>query len=55
MKDKEQIATGKLSPADRELDDVFGCLKYEIEIVGDIVLPAVPGGLGSFVLIPCVR
>jgi prevent-host-death family protein len=32
----------KLVPADEEPDDVFGCMKGEVEIVGDIVSPAVP-------------
>jgi prevent-host-death family protein len=32
----------KLVPADGQPDDVFGCMKGEIEIVGDIVSPAVP-------------
>ncbi|MBS1852321.1 MAG: type II toxin-antitoxin system Phd/YefM family antitoxin [Acidobacteria bacterium] len=32
----------KLVPADGQPKDVFGCLKGEIEITGDIVSPAVP-------------
>jgi prevent-host-death family protein len=32
----------KLVPADAQPDDVFGCMKGEVEIVGDIVSPAVP-------------
>jgi prevent-host-death family protein len=32
----------KLVPADGQPDDVFGCMNGEIEIVGDIVSPAVP-------------
>jgi prevent-host-death family protein len=32
----------KLVPADGEPDDVFGCMRGEVEIVGDILSPAVP-------------
>jgi prevent-host-death family protein len=32
----------KLVPADGQPDDVFGCMRGEVEIVGDIVSSAVP-------------
>jgi prevent-host-death family protein len=32
----------KLVPVDGQPDDVFGCMRGEVEIVGDIVSPAVP-------------
>jgi len=32
----------KLVPADGRPDDVFGCMRGEVEIVGDIESPAVP-------------
>jgi prevent-host-death family protein len=32
----------KLVPADGQPDDVFDCMRGEVEIVGDIVSPAVP-------------
>ena len=32
----------KLGPVDTQADDIFGCLRDEIEIVGDIVSPAAP-------------
>jgi prevent-host-death family protein len=32
----------KLVPAEGQPGDIFGCLKSEVEIVGDIVSPAVP-------------
>jgi prevent-host-death family protein len=32
----------KLVPADRQPKDVFGCMRGEVEIVGDIVSAAVP-------------
>ena len=32
----------KLVPVESQLDDVFGCLKDEIKIVGDIESPVVP-------------
>lgn len=34
--------SAKLVPAKGQPEDLFGCLKGEIEIVGDIVAPAVP-------------
>ena len=34
--------SAKHEPSEREPEDIFGCLKGEIEIVGDIVTPAVP-------------
>ena len=39
---KRGRAVAKLVPADGQPDDVFGCMKGEVEIVGDIVSPAVP-------------
>jgi prevent-host-death family protein len=32
----------RLVPADGQPDDVFDCMRGEVEIVGDIVSPAVP-------------
>ncbi|HWY53993.1 MAG TPA: type II toxin-antitoxin system Phd/YefM family antitoxin [Terriglobales bacterium] len=32
----------KLVPADGQPDDVFGCMRGEVKIVGDIVSSAVP-------------
>jgi prevent-host-death family protein len=32
----------KLVPADGPPEEIFGCLKHEIEIVGDILSPVVP-------------
>lgn len=32
----------KLVPTDSKPQDIFGCLKGQIEIVGDIVSPVVP-------------
>jgi prevent-host-death family protein len=32
----------KLVPVDGQPDDVFGCMRGEVEIAGDIVSPAVP-------------
>jgi prevent-host-death family protein len=32
----------KLVPADGNPEDLFGCMSDEVEIVGDIVSPAVP-------------
>jgi len=32
----------KLVPADQQPDDIFGCLKGAVEIVGDIESPLVP-------------
>ncbi len=31
----------KLVPADAEKDDIFGCLRDKVKIVGDIVSPAI--------------
>lgn len=39
---KKGRPVAKLVPADTPPEDIFGCLKGEIEIVGDIVSPAVP-------------
>ena len=39
---KKGRPVAKLVPADGQPEDIFGCLKGEIEIVGDIVSPAVP-------------
>ncbi len=39
---KKGRPVAKLVPADTAPEDIFGCLKGEIEIVGDIVSPVVP-------------
>jgi prevent-host-death family protein len=39
---KKGRPVAKLVPADLPGQDVFGCMKGEIEIVGDIVSPVVP-------------
>jgi prevent-host-death family protein len=39
---KKGQPVAKLIPADTDPEDIFGCLKGEIEIVGDIVSPVVP-------------
>lgn len=39
---KKGKPVAKLVPADRQPEEVFGCLKGEIEIVGDILAPLVP-------------
>jgi prevent-host-death family protein len=39
---KKGRAVAKLVPVEGQLDDVFGCLKDEIKIVGDIESPVVP-------------
>jgi len=39
---KKGHPVAKLVPADGQPENVFGCLKGEVEIVGDIVSPAVP-------------
>ena len=39
---KKGRPVAKLVPADGQPEDIFGCLKGEIEIVGDVVSPAVP-------------
>jgi prevent-host-death family protein len=39
---KRGRAVAKLVPADGQPNDVFGCIRGELEIVGDIVSPAVP-------------
>ncbi len=39
---KNGQAVAKLVPADGPSEDIFGCLKGEIEIVGDILSPLVP-------------
>lgn len=39
---KRRRPVAKLVPAAGQPDDVFGCMKGEVEIVGDIVSPAVP-------------
>ena len=36
-----ECRSAKLVPANGQPEDIFGCLKGEIEIVGDIVGPAV--------------
>ena len=32
----------KLVPAESQVEDIFGCLRNEIKIVGDIEAPVVP-------------
>ena len=39
---KKGKAVAKLVPSDGQPEDIFGCLKREIEIVGDILSPLVP-------------
>jgi prevent-host-death family protein len=39
---KKGRPVAKLVPADGQPEDIFGCLKGEIEIVGDILSPAAP-------------
>jgi len=39
---KKGRPVAKLVPADGRPEDIFGCMKGEVEIVGDIVSPAVP-------------
>jgi len=39
---KKGRPVAKLVPADVKPHDVFGCLKDEMEIVGDILAPLVP-------------
>ena len=39
---KKGKPVAKLVPADGQPGDIFGCLRDEVEIVGDIVSPAVP-------------
>jgi len=39
---KKGRPVAKLVPADGKPGDIFGCMKGEVEIVGDIVSPAVP-------------
>ena len=39
---KKGKPVAKLVPADGQPGDIFGCLRGEVEIVGDIVSPAVP-------------
>jgi len=39
---KKGKPVAKLVPADGQPEDIFGCLRGEVEIVGDIVSPAVP-------------
>jgi prevent-host-death family protein len=39
---KKGRPVAKLVPADTPPEDIFGCLKGEIEIMGDIVSPIVP-------------
>ena len=41
---KKGKPVAKLVPADGQPEDVFGCLKDEIEIVGDILSPLVQPG-----------
>lgn len=39
---KKGRPVAKLVPAEGQPEDVFGCMKGQLEIVGDIVGPAVP-------------
>jgi prevent-host-death family protein len=39
---KKGKPVAKLVPSDAQPKDIFGCLKGEIEIVGDILSPLVP-------------
>lgn len=39
---KKGKPVAKLVPADTPPEDIFGCLRDQVEIVGDIVSPAVP-------------
>jgi prevent-host-death family protein len=39
---KKGRPVAKLVPADNQPDDIFGCLKDEIKIVGDIESPVTP-------------
>jgi prevent-host-death family protein len=39
---KKGRPVAKLVPADGQPEDIFGCLKDEIKIVGDIESPATP-------------
>lgn len=39
---KKGRPVAKLVPAEGQPEDVFGCMKGQLEIVGDIVAPAVP-------------
>lgn len=39
---KKGRPVAKLVPAERQPEDIFGCLKDEIRIVGDIESPIVP-------------
>lgn len=39
---KKGRPVAKLVPGEGQPEDVFGCMKGEVEILGDIVSPAVP-------------
>jgi antitoxin (DNA-binding transcriptional repressor) of toxin-antitoxin stability system len=39
---KKGRPVAKLVPADGQPDNVFGCMRGEVEVIGDIVSPAVP-------------
>jgi prevent-host-death family protein len=39
---KRGHAVAKLVPPDLKPEDIFGCMRGEVEIVGDILSPAVP-------------
>jgi len=39
---KKGKPVAKLVPADEQPEEIFGCLRDEIEIVGDILSPVVP-------------
>lgn len=39
---KKGRPVAKLVPAESQVEDIFGCLRNEIKIVGDIEAPVVP-------------
>jgi prevent-host-death family protein len=39
---KKGRAVAKLVPAESQAEEIFGCMQGEVEIVGDIVSPAIP-------------
>ncbi len=39
---KKGKPVAKLIPADTAAKDIFGCMRGRVEIIGDIVAPAVP-------------
>jgi prevent-host-death family protein len=40
---KKGRPVAKLVPVDPQPEDIFGCLRGQVEIVGDILAPVVPG------------